>query len=64
MRLVKVSSGWYETHDGRFAVLRSASGWSVATVPRSGVWISQRYRTKREAAAAVAERITEERTSS
>ncbi len=57
MRLVKVSKGWYETRCGRYAVLFSASAWRVV---ENGTLASEVFRTKREAVASLARRLTHE----
>ena len=64
MKLTRVVRGWYETTDGRHAILRcEISGrWRVATVDESGDWLSQEFKTRREAARALASREIEERT--
>jgi hypothetical protein len=62
LKLVRVSPGWYETADGRYAVIRNAAGWKAATVTQDGVWWSEAFRTKREAVSTVARRLTHDRT--
>jgi hypothetical protein len=64
MKLVRVSRGWFETQDGRYAVLKSHDVWRVATLVDRGTWTSEVYRTKRDAVASVARRLTQERTDS
>ena len=57
LKLVRVASGWYETRCGRYSVLGADSTWRVV---ENGTLASKAFRTKREAVASLARRLTHE----
>lgn len=66
MRLRRIGSGHYETEDGKTAVFRDRDRWYVVSVETQGVRPAPAGRpvaSKREAAAALAFRMAQERAS-
>jgi len=61
LKLTRVTPGWYESHDGRFSVLRRGLRWVVARFDGTQ-WVSESFRTKRDAVTEVARRLTHEST--
>ena len=62
--LVRVATGWYESRDGRYAIVRSARGdWHLASHGGEG-WFAERFRSKQDAAVELARRLELEVTES
>lgn len=63
MKLVKVRSGWYEADDGRHSLLLDRSGqWCLVATGPEGPEVIERFKTRRDAASALASRVMMSRT--